>query len=272
VTGQDLIEAIEQNRVDAFGTFGRAPYGEVQSDPELLRVFTTIPVLSPVCSCIFRARFSLDDIDRHIDRALSPFAERRLPVIWNTGPSTQPRELPKYLVARGLTPILEPAGMAARLDRLNTQLRAPAELEIRPVSDAGMLKHWADVFAAGFGVAGNIQEPLCLLLAGVIFELDQPWQLFLGVLHGVPVATSALYLGAGVAGIYFVTTLPQTREQGIGSAVTHASLLKARALGYHNAVLHASPMARHMYTQLGFQTYCTMGLFAWTPAAQHSAP
>jgi len=272
VTGQDLIEAIEQSRFEAFGSFGRPPHGETQSDPELVCVFTTIPVLSPVCSCIFRARFALDETERRIDWALSQFAERSLPVIWNTGPSTRPRELPQYLVAQGLTPILEPAGMAANLHTLNTQPSAPAELEIRLVSDADTLKHWAEVFAGGFGVAGNIQEPLCTLFASLLFGLDAPWHLFLGVLHGVPVATSALYLGADVAGIYFVTTLPQARHQGIGSAVTHASLLTARAQGYDSAVLHASPMARHMYTQLGFQTYCSMGLFAWTPDAQHSAP
>jgi hypothetical protein len=224
----DLIEAIERSRFEAFGSLGRPPYGEVQSDPELVRVFTRIPVLSPVSSCVLRAQFSPDDTVWRIDQALSEFAERRLPVIWNTGPSTRPHDLPSSLIAHGLMPMLEPAGMASRLDALHPQDNAPAELEIEPVMDADRLKHWAEVFAAGFGVAGNIQEPVCQLFAGLALEPDAPWRLFLGVLNGKTVATSALYCGADVAGIYFVTTLPQARQRGIGSAVTYAALVKAK--------------------------------------------
>jgi ribosomal protein S18 acetylase RimI-like enzyme len=268
----DLMKAIEWSRFEAFASLGRPPYGEVQSDPELVRIVTRIPVLSPLSSAIFRAQFSPDDTDRQIDQALSEFAERRLPVIWNTGPSTRPRDLPRSLVAHGWTPLLEPTGMAARLDALHLQVSALAALEIEPVMDADRLKHWAEVFVAGFGVAGNIQQPVCQLFAGLALEPDAPWRLFLGVLTGKPVATSALYCGAGVAGIYFVTTLPQARQRGIGAAVTSAALAKATALGYDTAVLHASPMGLGMYARLGFQTYCRLGLFAWTPDAQRSIP
>jgi ribosomal protein S18 acetylase RimI-like enzyme len=267
-----MVEAIEYNRFEAFGSFGRSPQAETHSDPDIVYVVTNIPVLSPVSSCILHAKFVHDDLDGRIDRALRAFAERRLPLIWNTGPATTPRELPAYLLAHGLTLLLEPAGMAANLDAIATSLNAPAELEIRPVTDAESLRQWAEAFAAGFGVAETIQEPLCLLFAGMVVGPGAPWHLFLGALNGRPVATSALYLGAGVAGIYFVTTLPHTRHHGHGSALTQVCLLKARELGYQTAVLHASPMGRHVYAQLGFQTYCSMGLFVWTPDGQHRAP
>ena len=95
------------------------------------------------------------------------------------------------------------------------------------------------------------------LFAGLGFEL--PLRSYLGVLDGKPVATSQLFLGVGVAGIYVVATLPEARRQGIGSALTLAPLLDARAMGFRIGILHASPMGLSMYRRLGFQEYCRMG-------------
>jgi ribosomal protein S18 acetylase RimI-like enzyme len=267
---RQFVEAIENNRFDAFASLGRSSHGEVHEETDMLRIFTNISVLSPLCGWIFRVQFPVIDLDRKIDQALSDFASKKIPVIWNTGPSTQPPDLETHLLRHGLTPLFELAGMGIYLDALTGDLNTPTDLEIKPVAEPETLEQWADIFTKSFNVYGNMEESIYQLFANLVFDPDVPWYHFLGVRDGAPVATSAMYISAGVAGIYFVGTIPEARKRGIGSAVTWAPLRMAKEIGYTIAVLHASPMAVNMYRSLGFQEYCQMGLFAWQPGEEQA--
>ncbi|HXQ37494.1 MAG TPA: hypothetical protein VN843_26015, partial [Anaerolineales bacterium] len=68
---------------------------------------------------------------------------------------------------------------------------------------------------------------------------------------------------AGVAGIYNVTCIPEARGQGIGAAVTLASLLNGRELGYRVGILQASSMGRKVYQRLGFQDFGKLSVYLW---------
>ena len=256
-----LIRAIQYNHLGFMADQGRSPQVTLHDDPELFWFITRLPY--PRCNRILCARFEAGDIDAKIEMALAPYKARGLPALWHTGPATHPPDLGERLVAHGLTHGGEEPGMAADLSRLPGRPSMPPSLTITPVSDAATLRAWCHTFARAFASPG-IEEIMWSVEASLGLDPDGQRRLYLGRLAGEPVASAALFLGAGVAGLYCVGTLPSARQRGIGRAMTLHPLLEARALGYKVGTLHASSMGVGIYRRLGFETYCRMGRYLYS--------
>ena len=142
-------------------------------------------------------------------------------------------------------------GMAIHLDRMKQTLSSIERLEIKPVEDDEMLKIWAATAIEGFELP--VLNPIFVNLESSLGVQQPFYRRYLAFLSHQPVATSAVFLGENVAGIYCVSTVPAARRMGIGAAVTLRALQEAQARGYHIAVLHATQMGSRVYRQLGFQ-------------------
>jgi GNAT superfamily N-acetyltransferase len=158
--------------------------------------------------------------------------------------------------------------MAAKLRDLPAlaTLPLPANLTIEEVNDVAGVRDWLTTSMLVYGGAEKPATPEEYVAEERIgLGAQLPNRRWLARLAGVPVGTASIFLGAGVVGLYNVTTLPEARGQGIGAAVTLAALAAARDAGYHVGVLQSSPMGFPVYTRLGFREVCRIQSYVWEP-------
>jgi GNAT superfamily N-acetyltransferase len=138
-------------------------------------------------------------------------------------------------------------------------LPAPQDLVIEKVVENETLRKWCQTNIVGFEWPESLNDVLFNFYFDLGSDENVPLVNYIGWLNDEPVATSTLFLGAGIAGIYNVVTLPDARRKGIGAAITLKPLLEARAMGYRVGILQASEMGASVYRKLGFQEYCKIG-------------
>jgi len=215
---------------------------------------------------VVQARFSPHTVERGIEEILDHCRRRSLPLAWHVGPSSQPASLGRSLLAHGLTHDEDEPGMAIKVAGMREE-RLPEGLTIETVRDEDALEEWIAVWL--FPVPQEIRHRYFLVLRQRGLGEQRPWRYYLGWLDGLPVVTSELFVGHGVAAVHRVVTLPEVRRRGIGSAMTRHVLREARDWGYQVGVLTASPFGIGSYRRIGFQEYCRFSSYEWTP--DHSA-
>ncbi len=250
-----LSAAIMANLFEWWRYLGRSPGAEFFDGQEVTYLRTGIPVsfLNPV----LRTQADANNVDTTIEDTVAHFNSiAATKISWWIGADTQPVDLERHLVDHGFAFIEDGPGMAVDLFDLNEEQPVPAGLTIERVEDAKSLRKWDYASIHGFGMPEIGINTWFDLFAGLGFEL--PVCNYVGILNGEPVAASQLFLGAGVAGIYMVATIPEARGKGIGTAMTVRPLLEARAMGCRIGVLQSSLMAVDVYRRLGFREYCKL--------------
>ena len=258
-----LIRAIESNGEEFLVALGRAAGAEERNEPEVRWVIGEIPV--DYHNCVVRADLSPEEADGAILESLERFRSHATPGSWHVGPSMRPADIGERLLAHGFSYRGDDIGMAADLSALREDLPVPDDLEIERVRDEATLTAWKGTLARGFGEGPAEAEWVGEMYRRLGLGDDGPWRHYLGRLRGEPVATSTLFLGAGVAGVYFVFTVEQARRRGIGAALTLASLTEAWEMGYRIGVLGSSEMGFPVYRRLGFREHCRIGVYQWHP-------
>jgi GNAT superfamily N-acetyltransferase len=257
-----LLRAMETNIQEAWIQLARGLGAEIHNEPELLWFLSGIPF--HLANGVVRTHFPSDIGETTLDERLERLTAHGVPMAWLIGPSTRPMDLGSHLERHGWSHDDEAPGLAVDLHSLNEPLSLLPHITIERVSDEETLKTWLRIMFVGSELP---EEGLMSLLDVVTrfgFKHDDAVHYYLGMLGDKPVATSLLYLGGGVAGIYNVATLPEARRQGIGRALTLAPLLEARAWGYRTGILQATPMGINIYRRMGFREYCTFHAYFWS--------
>jgi hypothetical protein len=142
--------------------------------------------------------------------------------------------------------------------------RLPHELVIERVADAEALHDFEVASALGFGTE---PQPASTWHAPAILD-DPRFTILRGHVEGRTVATSMSYRDAGVLGVYGVSTVPEARHRGFGTAMTWAALSADPSIP---AVLQPSVMAVSLYARLGFESFASFRSWARPPVLTGAA-
>lgn len=263
-----VIEAMENN-LGAYYTMLNASEVnakiEFHDDGDIKWLISDVPF--PMLNGVMCARFEAGSEDRRIGEVLGEFKSAGMPMLWWTGPASQPADIGSRLAAAGLMKVGAPPGMAVDLRKMDASGAPPAGVTIKRVDSDNMLSEYTQVLQQAFELPDFIMAILVDILKGIGYDEAGDAQNYLAYLEGEPVGVCTVAYGAGVAGIYNVGTLEKARGRGIGRAVTLACLLAARQRGYKVGVLEASGMGYNVYKQLGFEDYCAMEMYMYMPGA-----
>lgn len=257
---QSLARAVEQNAADLLLRMGAAGGGHAR-DGDVVWSLGGSPV--DYHNAVVGADLEADAADSAIAESRELLARAALPGTWHVGPSMRPLDLPARLEAAGFAADGDEPGMAASLDRM-VEHRVPG-IDIETVSDARALSEWVEALGSGFGEGPREAE-----WVGEVFDrmgLGHPdLRLVLARRNDRVVGTATVFFSSGVAGLYFVSTVPEARRQGVGAFLTRGAMAAARDAGARHVVLTSSAAGRPLYESLGFRQVCTIRLYTWRPS------
>ncbi len=256
----ELLAASGANMIAFWSAYGRGAGCTLQVAPGVVWVYTGIP--TPLFNCVLLSDAGAADVQATADAVRAKIDARGVPAMWWVGPQAGQDDVAPRLERIGLAPTGEVPGMALDLALLDDAHEALPGFTVERVQGTVMQALWGHTAGIGTG----FPDEASAALAQVEATLHDPEYLaqrrYIGYLDGQPVATSALVLAGGVAGIYAVATMPAARRRGIGRLMTVLPLLEARREGYRSGILQSSAVGYPVYKALGFEEVSRYRLYA----------
>lgn len=257
--GDDLQPAMDRNMAAYWAPYGRGAGGEAYDDGGTTWIYTGIA--TPLFNGVSAVSLDEDGVAKLVGELKERIAQRGAPAFWWIGPGARPASIGALLERHGVKPAGHAPGMAANLEQMEAKPAAIPGFEIRKVESDAQRATWGRIAAKGTGFSEKAVAQLDAYEPTIADKRYARQRRYLGFLDGKPVASSALVLEAGVAGVYALATLPEARNKGIGRAMTLQPYLEAKAMGYRVGILQASSAGYPIYRKLGFNDVCKYALY-----------
>ncbi len=258
-----LIAAMTSNMAAFWVPYGSASGSTLHATSKVVWFYTGIPI--SILNGVLLARMQPADVQATVNELQAIIDSEGAPALWWIAPDSKPDNLGSLLEQNGLQFTGMTPGMAVDLATVENESLQSTNFRIEKVNDRDMQALWARVAGIGTGFPEGVVEAFVQLEVSLDGAEYKAQHRYIGFLDGAPVATSALVLDSGVAGIYAVATLPQARRRGIGGIMTAQPLIEARELGYRVGVLQSSPMGYTVYQKIGFREVCKYIIYLQSP-------
>lgn len=247
---------------DAATCFGDVPGVEVVDEGDMVRSFAPGRP-QPYLNGVARVAVAQGEALLARMREVEPrYRAAGLPTSWWVDDTTRPADAASWLERAGLRPgggeAVMVLGLATTPEAaLHAGDTAAADgVEVTVVEAMADLDAWIEVIAGAYGWADRERATL---MQG-LYDPRTPHGSngrriqVLARLGGTAVGGASLFGTAGQGWVTNVGTIPAARGQGVGGAVTAATLRLAMERGHPSAWLAASAMGEPVYRRLGFRT------------------
>jgi GNAT superfamily N-acetyltransferase len=154
-------------------------------------------------------------------------------------------------MARGAELLESIPYMAVDLDDMQRDFPMPSSFRWKAVRTHAALAAWTSIYCHARGYSESSYK-LFNIFADLDLTEESPYQLILGYLGEMPVSTYSVFMDGETAGFYSLTTLPEARGHGIGTAISIAAADLAAERGCQIATLLSEPPSRNICKHLGF--------------------
>jgi GNAT superfamily N-acetyltransferase len=141
--------------------------------------------------------------------------------------------------------------LAVRLGDVPRDLPLLANFDWKSVRTHEMLTAWISIYCHARDYAESAGQ-LFKVFADLDLTESSSLQLILGYLGDYPVATYSVFMDGEMAGLYSLSTLPEARGHGIGTALSVAAADLATEYGCQTAMLLSEVPSRNICKRLGF--------------------
>ena len=245
-----LSHATENNLYDLYTEIGKLDKGElfVQED------FSWVIARPYWPNFIFRPQFKPQSISLRLSQIIRKIRDLDAPPVMQVGNQAKPNDLDECLKRNGFQMLVERSCMALDLKAKHFSSATPNKLDIFEIKNQEDFGIWIDVALRSFNSYLG-KDIFGSLLNG------EKVRFYSGVHNDQVVATSMTFLSSGVAGIYFVSVIPELRNRGMGREMMLRCIYDAQELGYNYCILQATGLGEHLYRSLGFELCGTLKYF-----------
>jgi GNAT superfamily N-acetyltransferase len=255
---EEVVKACEENYADYWRCVALSSNADFSEIRGITRCITGLQqdVFNIVLSC----HIEVDALDARIDEEIRDIGARQIPVIWHVGMLTKPKDLGRYLEARGFPHDYDLTAMAVALESADGGAGHQDDVPVRRVASEQDCREWAGCLTESWEspkeVAPWMMNNSCFNLAIEQSRgMSLPRKMYLASLEGAPSAGSMLFWSNGVAGLQTVGTVHAARRKGVGTAVVEGALADARTMGFKHVVVLSTVEAVDMYKLCGFRVF-----------------
>ncbi len=255
---EELIHAMDESLIESI------LYEKKHTGNDLIELNDLIIMNTGIHSAdmngIFQRQSNKNDIIQNLKQAFNYFKKKKIPYYWWVGKHRN-SNLREILEEFGYEHVADLPVMIADLEKLPAPIKME-NIQCKTVQTLEELDAWSKISSVCLEMTPEAEVEYNNYCFHHNLTDTKMQELYLVYWNGIPAASCMTFKGIDIATLYFIATLPEYRNRGLGRSITLHAMHMAKEEGYTLAGLQATSMGMSLYENLGFTTISTEFIYA----------